>query len=85
VTNGKPGDHPLTDITVHRLPRYSPEVDALVIEIARLASDRQHQELADLLLRNSGADKAEFLEPRLTEMRDRLRADALERGWEVDP
>jgi hypothetical protein len=31
--NGKAGDHPLTDILVHGLPVFSPEVDALIKEI----------------------------------------------------
>lgn len=34
--NGKPGDNPILDITVHKLLVYSPDADALVAEIVRL-------------------------------------------------
>ena len=38
----------------------------------------------DGLVSNSTAGHAAYLEPRLREMRDRMRADARARGWEVD-
>ena len=53
-------------------------------EIARLASDSQHRDLDSLLLRHSRREDAPLLEPQLRQMRDRLLADARERGWEVD-
>ena len=33
MANGKPHDHPLTDIVVHNLEVYGPEADDLVHEI----------------------------------------------------
>ena len=36
MPNGKPGDHPLTDILVHNVEAFSPEVDALIKEIVSL-------------------------------------------------
>jgi hypothetical protein len=84
MASGARGDHPLTDITLHGLPVYSPEVDALVREIVALATDREQRELADFLLAGPrGRGAAAWLEPRLTERRDRLRDRARERGWEV--
>ena len=34
MPNGKPDDHPLTDILVHELNVYGPEADVLVRKIA---------------------------------------------------
>jgi hypothetical protein len=87
MPNGKVGDHPYTDIVHHGLDTYSPQAAALVREIAVLADERTRQELADLL----GSDfNANFnpdvpkLEKLLTEMRDRLKREARERGYEVE-
>ena len=33
MPNGKPGDHPLTDICNHRMPYFSDEVDDLIRRI----------------------------------------------------
>jgi hypothetical protein len=37
MPNGKPGDHPLTDSVVHRIPTYTPDIDALIRAIHALA------------------------------------------------
>ncbi len=39
MPNGKPGDHPLTDITVHRMATFSEEADDLVRELVERAPD----------------------------------------------
>jgi hypothetical protein len=85
VPNGKPGDHPYTDIVVHHHRVYSDTADALVREIAELADERTRRELADRLL----TDYNEYcrpdvvaLERELTQLRDRLRVDVEARGWE---
>ena len=42
MPNGKPGDHPLTDVLVHHLPVFNDEVDArIVIPPAFIAAERQ--------------------------------------------
>ncbi len=41
MPDGKPGDHPLTDIVVHRIPTYTPTIDALIREIHALAPHDQ--------------------------------------------
>lgn len=41
MANGKPGDHPLTDILVHRLKVYGQEADELIRKIAELCSRRE--------------------------------------------
>jgi hypothetical protein len=86
MPNGKPGDHPYTDIVVHGRDVYSQRVSALVREIARLADERTRHELIDRLLEkynpylkpNVGA-----LEQELVQLRARLLADARARGFEV--
>lgn len=87
MPNGKPGDHPYSDIVVHGLAVYSRTADALVREIATLADEKTRRELADLLfLRFNVFEQPDVteLERLLTDLRDRLRREASERGWELD-
>jgi uroporphyrinogen-III synthase len=84
MANGKPGDHPLTDILAYGIEVYGPEVDDLVREVAAMSDDRGTRELGDLLLGRRGPESAEVLRPRLAQRREELRTDAKERGWEVD-
>ena len=87
MPNGKPGDHPLTDILIHNRNIYSPEACDLVREIAALADEKTRRELGDLLLTKyneySNPNIAE-LEAYLTGLRDRLKRDAKSRGFEAD-
>jgi hypothetical protein len=41
VGNGKPGDHPVTDILVWQREVYGPELDALAIEVWEFLGQRQ--------------------------------------------
>ena len=41
MPNGKPGDHPLTDILVHKHEVYGQEADELIRQIGRLCSQRE--------------------------------------------
>jgi hypothetical protein len=50
MPNGKPGDHPFTDIITHGLRVYSASVDELVREITRSGDERTIRHLADELL-----------------------------------
>ena len=85
MPNGKPGDHPYTDI-MHELRRvYSPEIDALVREVAQLSDDRGRRELAAMLMRDyNDMERPDLrkLERTLVGLRDRLRQEATRRGWE---
>ncbi len=50
MPNGKPGDHPYTDIVTHGLEVFTEEVDALVRELARHPRlDDVDRELRELL------------------------------------
>lgn len=85
MPNGKPGDHPYTDIIVHRRPVYSEPADALVREIAELGDERTRTKLADLLLNQYnefGHPDVARLERVLRSLRDQLLAEAKARGWE---
>lgn len=87
MPNGKPGDHPYTDIVLHGRRAYSATADALVREIATLADERTRRELARTLFEryNEWAEPdLAGLERELTELRDRLRQEASARGWEPE-
>jgi hypothetical protein len=86
MANGTAGDHPYTDIVYHGRDTYSALAATLVREIAALADDRTRRELADLLLRDYNmyqAPDVTRLEQVLTELRDRLRSEAIARGYEI--
>jgi len=93
VANGRPGDHWQTDLLRWGLPAFGQPIDGLLVEIIGLGgapildappwleglwelwphwgrSELQDQRLSALV------------EP-LTDLRDRLRRDARERGWEI--
>ena len=86
MPNGKIGDHPYTDIMIHDREIYSSQARALVREIASLGDDQIRRELANMLMR----DFNEFANPDVSKLervlisiRDRLLAEARERGYEV--
>jgi hypothetical protein len=80
--NGKPGDHPVTDILVHKHAVYGREADELIRKIAALCSRRELDEWwereigwskdPDLVLGKASARYAELLKK------------AKESGWETD-
>jgi hypothetical protein len=49
VVNGKPGDHPLTDILGHRLEVFGETADSLIREICQLGGEPQLESRFDLL------------------------------------
>ena len=88
MPNGKPGDHPYTDIVIHGRDVYSPRAANLVREIAKLSDDKARHRLADLLWSEYNEfhhPEVRKLETVLTEMRDKDKAlqEARERGFDV--
>jgi hypothetical protein len=86
MPNGKPGDHPFTDIVIHGRDVYSSTAASLVREISRLSDDKGRRELADMLFGNYNEyshPDVKGLERDLTDIRDRLLRDARARGFEV--
>jgi hypothetical protein len=85
MPNGKPGDHPYTDIVIHGHDVYSPRAADLVREIARLGDEKTRRELSDLLwfeYNDFAKPDVANLEQVLTEWVERLKREARERGFE---
>ena len=94
MPNGKPGDHWLTDLVHWNRPAFGEPIDSLLQEIVRLGgeglleSSPWQERLWDAwptwgCSEAKDAAIAAMVEP-LTEIRDRLKAAARERGWETD-
>jgi len=86
MPNGKPGDHPYTDVVTHGRDVYSHRVANLIREIAKLSDEKTRRELADLLYSEynefDGPDVRK-LETVLAEMRETALRAARERGLDV--
>jgi len=87
MPNGKPGDHPLTDILIYNQNIYSPLARDLVREIAALADEKTCRDLGHLLATKYN----EYYKPNILELeqylaglRDKLKRDAKSRGFETD-
>ena len=94
MPNGKPGDHWVTDLTYWNRPVFGEPVDSLLKEIMALGGERilerspWREQLWHLWPRwgrseAKDTDIAALAEP-LTQLRDRLKTEARERGWEVE-
>ena len=86
MPNGKPGDHPFTDIVNHKLDVYSEHADGLIREIAQLADDATRRSFSDRLYKNFNPYfevDVPALEREAGELRDRLLAEFRDRGLEV--
>ena len=86
MPNGKPGDHPLTDILQHKLEVYSAHADRLVREIVNLADEKTRRELGDRLYQEYnpyGSPDIQKLEHELGELRSGLTAEARDCGSEL--
>jgi hypothetical protein len=81
MANGKPGDHPLTDILVHRLEVYGKETDDLIRRISEICSRR---ELDEWWEREVGwsSDKVRIHRKAEAEYNRRI-IRAREGGWEM--
>jgi hypothetical protein len=49
VPNGRPGDHPLSDVLIHHHRVFGDEIDGLTHEIAQLATWKAFEGLEDLM------------------------------------
>lgn len=59
MPNGRPGDHPLTDITVHKIKTYSRRADSLVRKLHKIVSPTILWELLYLLCREGNMIRVE--------------------------
>lgn len=81
MPNGKPGDHPLTDILVHKFNVYGLEADDLIRKIADLCSRRELEEWwsREIGWSNSGDSVVVKAKSQL----DELLLRAQQGGWET--
>ena len=82
MPNGKPGDHPITDITVHKARVYSELADTLIGKIIGLGGEREIENLLLVDYSPYASPDVRRLEQILNEIHGRLTADAKDRGWE---
>jgi hypothetical protein len=68
MPNGKPGDHPITDIVVHNKRVFSRTADALIAEIVELGAQRELESSFNFFQ----PPATPLLEVRLKELRDRI-------------
>ena len=81
MPNGKPGDHPLTDLFTHKLEVYGQEADELIRKIGALSSGR---ELDEWWEREIGWTSDRELVLRKARARyEELAKRARESGWEI--
>ena len=76
---GKPGDNPITDITERRLLVYSPDADALVVEIVELGGRDEIERKLQSQFHPQRRPDLRAMTEYLVSVRDRRR-DAKERG-----
>jgi hypothetical protein len=82
MPNGKSGDHPLTDILVHKLNVYGKEGADLIRKIAELCSRRELNEWWEQEIGRSGDVDTVVRKGR--EYLDELLKRAKRSGWETD-
>ena len=76
---GKPGDDPITDITDHGLLVYSPDADALIVEIVELGGRDEIEPKLQSQFHPQRRPDLRTMTEYLASVRDRRR-DAKERG-----
>lgn len=74
MANGRPGDHPLTDVLTHGLPVFTERVDELLREVARLYEQQAWRALHDIVDKYDPRNEShlEALEAELRAARARL-------------
>jgi hypothetical protein len=80
MPNGKHGDHPLTDILIHKVSVFSPTIDNLITEIAEFIPVYKLREMFNWF---SPPSLPEF-EHQLRDILDKLKEEAKKNGWETN-
>ncbi len=78
MPNGKPGDHPINDIVDHGLKVFTPEIDALILEISKLVPRERMWQMFDWFSPPPGDE----FRNKLFEVVKQLRKEARDGGWE---
>ena len=79
--NGKPGDHPITDIVKHQIARYGEPLDS---EIRQLGALMDYHRLCDWFEQHWAKSPRELL-PIVAAKLEEMRQTAREGGWENIP
>jgi hypothetical protein len=79
--NGKPGDHPITDLMIHHIAVYGEPLDTQLHQLGELMS---YQRLCDWFQPHWSAP-ADQLQSLVAAKLEELRREAQERGWENVP
>jgi hypothetical protein len=82
MPNGKPHDHPLTDIFVHKLEVYGQETDDLIRKIADLCSKRELDEWWEREIGWTSNKESALVKARARF--DELQNRARDSGWETN-
>jgi hypothetical protein len=77
--NGNKGDDPILDIVYWKTPRFSPEIDSLIAEIVQLGGRADIERSFNL----SQPPALQEFEAALRTLRDTLKKDRKDRGWEI--
>jgi hypothetical protein len=76
--NGKPGDHPITDLMIHRVALFGEPLDTQLRQLGELMS---YDRLCDWY-QHHWSTPAHELQPLVAAKLEKLRRDAQERGWD---
>ena len=79
--NGKPGDHPITDIVRHHIAVYGEPLDGQIRQLGELMS---YHRLCDWF-EQYWSKSPEQLEPIVAAKLEETRREAKKRGWEDVP
>jgi hypothetical protein len=79
--NGKPGDHPITDIMVHRIRLFGEPLDTQLRQMGKLMF---YDRLCDWFEQH-WSKSAEEIQPIVAAKLQELQEDARKRGWENIP
>ena len=77
--NGKPGDHPITDILDHSLAVYGEPTDSNIRKLSKLMDYHRLRDWFECLKRDKSEDIPTEVEKKLAESLKEAKA----RGWEV--
>jgi hypothetical protein len=80
MSNGKQGDHPLSDILIHKVLVFSSDIDSLIVEIAKFVPIYRLREMFNWY---SPPPFNEF-EKQLKIVLERVVKEAKDKGWDLN-
>lgn len=80
MANGKPGDHPRTDLTIHNMVVYGEPTDGILRSLIKLMGQYRFDEWFNPIWGKSKEEIAEAAGAKL----EVVERDARDRGWELN-